>query len=77
MNLEESQTKEVELSKPLRVVKTIFNLLIGIGGAVVIYNEFLFCETCNDVAVAYFCIISLSGFINLGLPVGKSLGLDL
>ena len=53
------------------LLKTIYGFLFGIGGMVFIFFEFAFSPDANNVVVAYFCLISLTSWFNLGLPVDK------
>lgn len=68
---ESNNIVERKYTKLFSAAKYILNLFLAFGGAYFIYSNFLYCSECNEIAVGYFCILSLSGFINLGLPVKK------
>lgn len=78
------KTLEVDLStkhKSFDVPKWIYILIVIIFKGACLYfgyligkylcSNCLFCKDCNPIVTTYLSIISLSCFVNIGLPIDK------
>lgn len=67
--------KVYKLSKKWYLIFTIIGkgiyLLIGLYVSNRLYKECLFNPGCNPAVTIYFCVLGLSCFINLGLPIDR------
>lgn len=67
----DENTNQIKFYKKSVIAKTIIGLIFGIGGAIFIYFQFAFNPDANNIVVAYFCIVSLVGWLDLGFPIDK------
>ncbi len=70
-----TEHQQFVVSKRLHLTISIFRFLVhavvGIWIARILYCECLHCTDCNIVVTIFLSIISLSCFVNMGLPIEK------
>ncbi len=68
----ESDIERKKLRRRSIISKTTSSIL-GVAISCLLYFKMLECNDCNIVVIAYFSIIGLCCFMNIGLPLDKLL----